>query len=110
MPGGCCRVEVSGRLVGEQDGGLVDDGARDRDALLLTARELVRVATGLAAESHHLEHVRNRLLDEALALADHLQAERDVVEDGLLRQQAEVLEDDAEIAPEIRHLARLATC
>ncbi len=37
------RVEIAGRLVGEQDRGLVDQRARDRDALLLAARELVRI-------------------------------------------------------------------
>ena len=37
------RVEVAGRLVGQQDRGVVDQRARDRDALLLAARELARV-------------------------------------------------------------------
>src|SRR2546421_4292394 len=31
------RIEISRRLVGEQDGRLVDQGARDGDALLLAA-------------------------------------------------------------------------
>ena len=33
-------VEVAGGLVGEDDGGLVDEGAGDADALLLAAGEL----------------------------------------------------------------------
>ncbi len=52
--GGRGRVEVAGRLVGEDDCRLRDQGARDRDALLLAARELggavlspVRDADGL---------------------------------------------------------------
>ena len=36
------RVEVAGRLVGEEQRGRVDQRARDRDALLLAAGELVR--------------------------------------------------------------------
>ena len=36
------RVEVAGRLVGEQDARRVGDRARDRDALLLAARKLRR--------------------------------------------------------------------
>ena len=36
------RVEVAGRLVGEDDGRPRDERARDRDALLLAARELGR--------------------------------------------------------------------
>ena len=37
------RVEVAGRLVGEQQRRVGDDGARDRDALLLSARQLPRI-------------------------------------------------------------------
>ncbi len=37
------RVEVPGRLVGEQDRGLVGERARDGDALLLAPGELARV-------------------------------------------------------------------
>ena len=33
-------VEIAGRLIGEHYRGLVDNGARDRDALLLTAGKL----------------------------------------------------------------------
>ena len=33
------RVEVARRLVGQHHGGLVDEGASHRDALLLAARE-----------------------------------------------------------------------
>src|SRR5215471_21111722 len=33
-------VQVAGRLVGQQDARIADNGARDGDALLLTAREL----------------------------------------------------------------------
>src|SRR5262249_7955122 len=36
------RVEVAGRLVGEQERGAVHERPRDRDALLLPARELAR--------------------------------------------------------------------
>ena len=37
------RVEVAGRLVGEEEGGVVDEGAGDGDALLLAAGELGRL-------------------------------------------------------------------
>ena len=41
VPGG--GVEIPGRFVGEQDGGIVGEGASDGDTLLLAARELRRV-------------------------------------------------------------------
>ena len=40
-------VERRRRLVGENDGRIADDGARDRDALLLAAAELARKRVGL---------------------------------------------------------------
>src|SRR5262249_11202334 len=40
------RVEVAGRLVGQDDLGRGDERARDGDALLLAARELVGMAGG----------------------------------------------------------------
>ena len=36
-------VEIGGGLVGDEDGGAVDDGAGDRQALLLAAGQLDRV-------------------------------------------------------------------
>ena len=36
------RIEIAGRLVGEQDARRIGDRARDRDALLLAARQFRR--------------------------------------------------------------------
>ena len=51
------RIEVAGRLVGQQHGGLVDQRAGQRDALLLAAGELagrVALAVGQADARQHL--------------------------------------------------------
>src|SRR6202035_4754819 len=45
-------VEVAGGLVGEDDGGVVDQGAGDGDALALTAGELVGLVVHAAFEAH----------------------------------------------------------
>src|SRR4051794_39461102 len=84
-------VEVSGRLVGQQDRRAVDEGARDGDPLLLAARQLVREPALLAREPDQVEHLGHRVRDRVPRLADHLQRERDVLEHRLVRQQAEVL-------------------
>ena len=49
------RVEVAGGLVGEHDARLGDERARDRDALLLSARQLVGHVAEPLAEPHALE-------------------------------------------------------
>src|SRR5664279_51827 len=99
------RVEVSCRLIREHDRRLVNHGARNSDSLLLTTGKLVGKAARFSRETHHLESIRNCLLDVTTALADHLQRERHIIEDCLIGQQAEILKDHAEMAAEIRHLA-----
>ena len=63
------RVEVPGRLVREQDRRVVDQRAGDRDALLLSARQLVRMVVGPVAEPDQIEH-----LDRALVTFSGLHA------------------------------------
>ena len=53
-------VERAGRLVGEDQPRLADQRARDRDALLLTARHLRRQVVGPVAQADALEVLRRR--------------------------------------------------
>ena len=57
-PGG--GVEVAGRLVGEEQPRARHERARERDALLLAARELLRIVMQALAEADALEHLRAR--------------------------------------------------
>ena len=50
-------VEVAGRLIGEQNLGLSDDRAGDRDALALPAGELARAVAGAISQPDPLERV-----------------------------------------------------
>src|SRR3954454_9270563 len=97
-------VEVAGRLVGQQDRGPVDERPGDGDALLLAAGQLVREAALLTGEADQVEHLRHGVRDGVPGLADDLQGERDVLEHGLVGQQPEVLEDDADLAAQLRDL------
>ena len=98
-------VEVSGRFVREQHLRTIHQGASDGHALLLSSRELVRHPLLLAGQAHQGEHLRHRLLYEGAGGADHLQGEGDVLEDGLARKQAEVLEHGADVTAEVGNLA-----
>ena len=44
---GVGAVELAGRLVGDEQAGVVREGARDAEALLLAARQLVRALVGV---------------------------------------------------------------
>ena len=100
------QVERAERLVEEQHLRLVDDRARERDALALAARELHRLAVAVAVEAHHRAAPRStwrRALGALHAL--HLQAVADVLGDGHVREERVVLEDGVHVA-RVRRAAR----
>ena len=91
-------VERAGRLVGEDQDRLVDQRPRDRDALLLAARQLRRAMVQPVAEADRRQR-RARLarrVARAGAGIDHRQL--DIGERGRARQQVEALEDEADLA------------
>ena len=51
------RVEIAGRLVGEDDGGRAHQRARDGDALLLAARQFRRGVMPAIGETHLRERL-----------------------------------------------------
>jgi hypothetical protein len=98
-------VEVAGRLVGDEYEGVVDQGASKRDALLLAARQLARIRPRLGSEPNLCERSSDLVGNLRLGCSDHLESERDVRLGGALLEQAKVLEDDPELAAELRDLA-----
>ena len=62
-------VEIAQRLVEQQNLGLVDDGARQRHALLLAAAQHGGRTVDLAFQAHHLEHAPHALLARRPATA-----------------------------------------
>src|SRR5690606_35943155 len=93
-------VERAGRLVAEQDRRTLRDRARDRDALLLAARELRREMIEAVLEPDERERLlwRNRIVRD---LGD----ERDVLPRGEARHEVVELENEADVpAPIEREL------
>ena len=90
-------VEVAGGLVGEDDGGTVDQRAGDGDALALAAGELVGLVHHAGAEVDGLEDGLGAFgaLGGGRAVVDERQL--DVVEGGGAGEQVEGLEDEADL-------------
>ena len=86
---------------------MVDEGARDREALLLAARELVGKAVGLVGEADQAQRVGHLGADLRARGADHLQRVSDVVVDVAAGEQLEVLEDGADAAAQVGDPLRL---
>ncbi len=94
-------VEVAGRLVEQQQRRLVDERARDRDALQLAARQHRGEVVAAAFEADRREH-RPRARRRIGGLLQQ-QRQRDVLLDRQVRQHVERLEHEAHaVAPQQR--------
>ena len=91
-------VEIARRFVGEEDLGLIHEGARDGDALLLSAGKLGREVIGALGEPDDLEGVEGAVAHlaggEFTAAVKH--GELDVFEGGGAGEEVEPLKDEAE--------------
>ena len=93
------RVEVPGGFVREQQHRVADDGAGDRDALLLAARQFARRVPGAPGEPDRGERALRARPPLRAAASPVQQGQLHVLERGGAGQQLEVLEDEAQIAP-----------
>ena len=100
------RIDVAGGLVGEQQLGPGDHGPGDRRALLLAAGEDRGVGVDALAEADPAEQVGHVVAIIRLALAHDPQGKRHVLPGGQVVEQAEILENDANPAPELGAGAR----
>ena len=92
------RVEVSGRLISNEDHRAVHERPCDRYALLFATGEFIGPSQLLAFEANDLKNLRDHSLDVAPRLADHLKSECDVLGDSLVRKQAEILKHGADLS------------
>jgi len=91
-------VQVRERLVEEEDLGVADDGAADRHALALAARELPRLPLEQLLDPQQSCRLPHPRLDLGLGELPHLEPERHVVVDGHVRVEGVVLEDHGNVA------------
>src|SRR5581483_6424715 len=92
------QVERPERLVEEQYARAVDERARERDTLLLPARELARLAAAVAGEPDDAQHLLDPALQVGALHALAPQAEGDVLEDRQVREERVALEDGVDVA------------
>ena len=90
-------IEVTGRLVGEDDFWIIDDGASDTDALFLAAGKVVSLVFGLVGELNDFERLEGAAATFAETDAIDFERQNDVVEHGIVGVHKEALEDEAEL-------------
>ena len=98
------EVERGERLVEQQDLRLIDDSARDGDALLLTARERRDICMLVAVEIDELQRVLDLVAYVGGGLALDLETEGDVLGHIHVREQGILLEDGVDLPPLRRQL------
>src|SRR5581483_6715920 len=103
------RIERAERLVEQQHARLDRERARERNALLLPAGELVRIALLQSRQLHELEQFLHATLDlgcgGTMPFVAHAQAERDVLADRHVLEQRVMLEHEAD-APSLHRQPR----
>ena len=88
-------IEIAGRLVGEDQRRIVGQRARDRNALLLAARELRRIVMAAIVQPDFVEQrLRAR---RRIAPAGDLHRHLDVFDRGQRRHEMKELEDEADL-------------
>ena len=97
------RIERAERLVHEDENGLAHQRARDADALLHAAGQLMRIVLGESGKPDQLDEVARELAALAGADAVDLERELDVAHHGAPGQQAEILEHHAGVLARRRH-------
>ena len=98
------QVERAERLVEQEHLRPVDEGAGDRDALLLAAGELARAAGAETGQADELQHLVDLALHVLPVDALPAQPEGDVLEDGQMREERVALEDGVHV-PLVRRQA-----
>ena len=90
------RVEVAGRLVGQDDLGVHRQGTRDGDPLHLTPGQLRRLVLHAVGEADPLEELLDPLPPPAGRHSAEEERQLDVLERGDLGEQVEVLKDESD--------------
>ena len=91
------RIEVAGRLVGDEQRRIGDDRAGDRDALLLAAGELPRIVLSPGRRARRCERGHDVLAALRLRELRQQQRQLDVLERRQHRDQVVELEDEPDV-------------
>ena len=99
------EVQVRGGLVGQYQGRIERDRARDRDPLLLPAAEIARPVDHPLLQADPRQQLSGALVCRAARMARREQRHHHVLQRGEARHEVERLEHDADgVAPVVRQL------
>lgn len=95
--GGILKVEVTGRFIGEDDIGIIDEGAGDGDPLAFASGELVAPAVGFIGHTQFIEPMEGGLAcGSGVVEAAAKHGEEEIFDGGELGEEEVELKDKAE--------------
>ena len=97
----CQGIQSGEGLIHQHDGGGGRQGPQYADALLLAAGELGGVFIGILLHVDQLQHLLDDLLAPGLVVLQQLGHHADVLGNGHVGKQADLLDDIADVAPEL---------
>ena len=90
------RVQSAGRLVGQHNLGIIDQGAGNGHALHLTARKLARALVNVLAQTDFLQRLARTLAALGMPHARERKRQLHVFQNGLMRNEVIALEHKAD--------------
>ena len=103
------RIQCAGRFVAQQYFRLACQRTGDGDTLLLTTRQVCRVAVVLIPQADEIEQFRHATLNLFFRGVVEFQRQRDVTKNGSGGQQVKVLENHADLATRFGQITDLNT-
>lgn len=99
-------IEIAGRLIGDQHIGLIDERARNRNALLLAAGEFMGKTPYFFSQADEIEDVWHIGLYIFIALPRHFERKGDIFVHIFGGKQTEILKHGANIATKLQKILR----
>ena len=101
-------VEAAGGLVGENHLRLIDEGAGDADALLLTTRQLVRILEILGLQMYQLQHFLHTGFHRFLVLpTGSLHCKYQIFFNRFITKKLIILKNNTQLATQLRNMLGL---
>ncbi len=92
-------IQIPGRLVSQNQIGLVHQGPTERDALLLAAGESIREGVSAVEKADLIQQSAGTLVGSRIDPALELDRKKEILLHGQRRKQVEELEDEAQVLP-----------
>ena len=98
------RIQVSSRLIGNQNLRLTHHRTRNRYTLTFTTRKLMRKMLFLPLKTNQLDHLRHSCLNFSICHSSNFQRKRHIFKHRSIRKQLKILKNHANFTTQQRNM------